>query len=196
MRVVEFGSLGPGPFAAMLLADLGAQVIRVDRPPGPSGARGFTATADARLDLLNRGRRSVVLDLARPGAADAALHLVERADALIEGFRPGVMERLGLGPDPCLRRQPRLVYGRMTGWGQDGPRSTEAGHDIGYIALTGALHAIGPTAGPPPRRSTWSATSAAAACCWWSGCSPRCWRPGSPAAARWSTRRSWTARAC
>src|SRR5215470_14101694 len=149
VRVIEFGGLGPGPFAAMLLADLGAQVLRVDRPPRPDGSRGFAPTREARLDLLNRGRRSAVLDLARPGATDVALRLVERADVLVEGFRPGVMERLGLGPEPCLHRRPSLVYGRMTGWGQDGPRATEAGHDIAYLAPTGALHAIGRPGGPP-----------------------------------------------
>ena len=141
IKVVEFAGIGPLPFCAMLLADIGAEVVRIDR-------KGSAATAnmgffDPRLDVLNRGRRSVWIDLKRPGGVDTALRLVEQADALIEGFRPGVMERLGLGPDVCLARNPRLVYGRMTGWGQHGPLAHAAGHDINYIALSGALHLIG-----------------------------------------------------
>jgi len=135
VRVVELAGIGPGPYACMLLADLGADVLRVDRPgtgPGP-----------VRSDLLGRGRRSVALDLKRPEAAEVILRLVERADALVEGFRPGVAERLGVGPAECLARNPRLVYGRMTGWGQQGPLAPRVGHDINYIGLTGALAAVG-----------------------------------------------------
>ncbi|HWC80496.1 MAG TPA: CaiB/BaiF CoA-transferase family protein [Pseudonocardiaceae bacterium] len=143
-RVVELGGIGPGPFAGMMLADLGAEVVRVDRPeqraePGRGGP----------ADVLNRGKRSVVLDLKHPAGVAALLDLVARADILIEGFRPGVTERLGIGPADCLARNPRLVYGRMTGWGQDGPLATAAGHDITYIALAGALGAIGSAGGPP-----------------------------------------------
>ncbi|MGH3498719.1 MAG: CaiB/BaiF CoA transferase family protein [Nocardioidaceae bacterium] len=143
VRVVELAGIGPAPFAGMLLADLGADVIRVDRPGGglPSGP--------PELDLLRRGRPSVEVDLKTPAGVDAVLELVDRADAFIEGFRPGVAERLGLGPVPCLARNRRLVYGRMTGWGQDGPLASSAGHDIDYIAVTGALHAIGRAGGPP-----------------------------------------------
>jgi alpha-methylacyl-CoA racemase len=139
IRVVELGGIGPGPFAGMMLADLGAEVVRIDRP-GRGGLR---------LAALERGRRSVVLDLRRPEGVAAALQLVERADVLIEGFRPGVTERLGLGPEECWQRNPKLVYGRMTGWGQDGPWAQTAGHDIGYVAVTGTLHAIGRAGGPP-----------------------------------------------
>jgi alpha-methylacyl-CoA racemase len=139
-RIIELAGIGPGPYAAMLLADMGAEVVRVDRP----GQGGDIAGA-----VTMRGRRSVVLDLKTPGAVEALLGLVEAADALIEPFRPGVAERLGIGPDVCLERNPRLVYGRMTGWGQEGPWAQMAGHDIGYIAITGALHAIGRADGPP-----------------------------------------------
>ncbi len=134
VRVVELAGLGPAPFAAMLLADLGAQVVRVDRPAG-AGA--------ARQDVVNRGKRSVAADLKAPGGRDLVLELVERADVLLEGFRPGVAERLGLGPAACSERNRRLVYGRMTGWGQQGPLAKVAGHDIDYIALSGALWASG-----------------------------------------------------
>jgi alpha-methylacyl-CoA racemase len=139
IRVVEIAGIGPGPFAAMLLSDLGADVLRVDRaqavrPPVPD---------TPHWDLLNRGRRSVGVDLKSADGVEAVLRLVEQADALIEGFRPGVAERLGIGPDACLARNPKLVYGRMTGWGQDGPYAHAAGHDINYIALAGALHPIG-----------------------------------------------------
>jgi alpha-methylacyl-CoA racemase len=143
LRVVELAGIGPGPFAAMLLADLGADVLRVDRP----GARPLTPAPEH--DLLNRGRRSVAVDLKDAQGAELVRRLVERADVLLEGFRPGVTERLGIGPEECLARNPRLVYGRMTGWGQDGPLASTAGHDVGYIAITGALHAIGRTGGPP-----------------------------------------------
>ncbi|GAA3527137.1 CaiB/BaiF CoA-transferase family protein [Amycolatopsis ultiminotia] len=143
-RVVELGGIGPGPFAGMLLADLGAEVVRVDRPDRvPEVGTGGPA------DVQNRGKRSVVLDLKHPAGPAILLDLVERADVLIEGFRPGVTERLGVGPPECLARNPRLVYGRMTGWGQSGPLAASAGHDITYIALTGALGAIGSAGGPP-----------------------------------------------
>jgi len=138
VRIIEIASIGPGPFAAMMLADAGAEIIRVDRPQ-PSSWGGL----DPRVDLLNRGRRSIALDLKAPGAYEVVLRLIEGADALIEGFRPGVAERLGIGPEICLKRNPRLVYGRMTGYGQDGPLANSAGHDIDYIALAGALYPIG-----------------------------------------------------
>ncbi|GII21356.1 CaiB/BaiF CoA transferase family protein [Planosporangium mesophilum] len=143
MRIVEIAGIGPAPFAGMLLADLGAEVLRVDRPGAPAHP------GDPRHDLLGRGKRSVVLDLKRPEAAEVVRHLAGRADALIEGFRPGVAERLGIGPDDCRQVNPALVYGRMTGWGQDGPLAPTAGHDITYLALSGVLHAIGPADGPP-----------------------------------------------
>jgi len=139
IKVLEFEAIGPGPFAGMLLADMGADVLLVDRPGGSD----LGLKRERWMDVMLRGRRSVTLDLKAPGAAGAALDLVSRADALIEGFRPGVMERLGLGPDACLKRNPKLVYGRMTGWGQDGPLAPRAGHDINYIALAGVLHAFG-----------------------------------------------------
>jgi alpha-methylacyl-CoA racemase len=158
VRVIELAGIGPAPFCAMMLADSGATVLRVDRPraerPGPAdptaaSGPGGTATARPEREFLNRGRQSVVLDLKHPRAVDALLRLVDMADVLIEGFRPGVTERMGVGPDACLRRNPRLVYARMTGWGQQGPLAATAGHDIGYIARTGALHALGRAGGPP-----------------------------------------------
>jgi alpha-methylacyl-CoA racemase len=143
VSIVEIGSIGPGPFAAMVLADLGARVVRVER----SGGRLLASP----LDPLLRGRSaSIRLDLKRPEAVEVVLRLVERSDVLIEGHRPGVAERLGIGPAECAARNPRLVYGRMTGWGQDGPRAGEAGHDIDYIALAGALHPVGPADRVPP----------------------------------------------
>ncbi|WP_299358591.1 CaiB/BaiF CoA-transferase family protein [uncultured Paracoccus sp.] len=145
IRIVEMVGIGPAPFAAMILADLGAEVIRIDRPT-PSG-NGIPRPP--RFDLVARGRRAVTLDLKRPEAVACALDLVAAADGLIEGFRPGVMERLGLGPEPCRVRNPRLVYGRLTGWGQDGPLALRAGHDLNYLALTGVLDMIG-RAGEPP----------------------------------------------
>ena len=141
LKIVEFAGIGPGPFCGMLLSDLGADVVRIDR----SGGRG-----GAKTDITARGRRSVALDLKDPAAVETALQLMDRADAVFEGFRPGVMERLGLGPDVALKRNPKLVYGRMTGWGQFGPYAQAAGHDINYIALTGALHAIGTGDKPVP----------------------------------------------
>jgi alpha-methylacyl-CoA racemase len=139
VRVVEIAGIGPGPFCAMMLADMGAEVLRIDR----LGAADLGLPVEPRFSVLHRGRRSVALDLKQPAAIDAVKRLVARADALIEGFRPGVMERLGLGPDECLAANPRLVYGRMTGWGQEGPMAAAAGHDINYIALSGVLHSIG-----------------------------------------------------
>jgi alpha-methylacyl-CoA racemase len=141
VRVVEMAGLGPGPFAAMMLADMGAEVVRIDRPVVPTGpARPERRDrVDPRLYSMNRGRRSVAVDLKQPDATEVVLRLVDQADALIEGYRPGVMERLGLGPEVCLARNSKLAYGRMTGWGQDGPLAQAAGHDINYIALAGAL---------------------------------------------------------
>ena len=135
-RVVEMAGLGPVPFCAMLLSDMGADVIRIDREGGAN-------PLGLKVDILNRGRRSVVLNLKSPEGVTTCLDLISRADAVIEGFRPGVMERLGLGPDECLAKNQGLVYGRMTGWGQDGPLAQAAGHDINYIALAGVLDAIG-----------------------------------------------------
>lgn len=143
LAVVELGGIGPAPFAGMIFADLGADVLRVDGPAGSAypGA--------PRHDLLHRGKRSVLLDLKQPAGAAAARALAARADLVLEGFRPGVAERLGLGPDDCRRDHPRLVYGRMTGWGQTGPLAGTAGHDLTYLAVTGVLHAIAPPGGPP-----------------------------------------------
>jgi alpha-methylacyl-CoA racemase len=143
VRVVELAGLGPGPFCGMLLADLGAEVIQIDRPGGP------VTPFPHKSDITSRGKRRVVVDLKHPRGAEVVLRLAAASDALIEGYRPGVAERLGVGPADCLARNPALVYGRMTGWGQDGPLATSAGHDIGYIAVTGALHAIGRAGGPP-----------------------------------------------
>src|SRR5579872_5349793 len=144
-RVIELAGIGPGPMCAMLLSDMGADVLRIDRVADA----GLGIAMDQKYSLLNRGRRSVAFDLKKPEAIEAVLKLVEKADALVEGFRPGVTERLGLGPDDCLARNPRLVYGRMTGWGQEGPMAEMAGHDIDYIALAGALWPLG-RAGQPP----------------------------------------------
>jgi alpha-methylacyl-CoA racemase len=139
LRVLEFEAIGPGPFAAMMLADMGADVLLVDRASDSK----LGLARERRHDVMLRGRRSVTLDLKSADGVEAALRLAEKADAIVEGFRPGVMERLGLGPEIVLARNPRLVYGRMTGWGQDGPLAARAGHDIDYIALAGVLHAIG-----------------------------------------------------
>jgi len=139
IKVLEFEAIGPGPFAGMLLADMGADVLLVDRPASAD----LGLKRERWMDVMLRGRRSVTLDLKSKEGAAIALELVARADALIEGFRPGVMERLGLGPEACLKANPKLIYGRMTGWGQDGPLAPRAGHDINYIALAGVLHAFG-----------------------------------------------------
>jgi alpha-methylacyl-CoA racemase len=144
-RVIELAGIGPAPMCAMLLSDMGADVIRIDR----LADAGLGIQVQTRYSLLNRGRRSVALDLKRPEATETVLRMVEKTDALIEGFRPGVMERLGLGPDVCTARNPKLVYGRMTGWGQEGPLAHAAGHDINYIALAGALYSIGRRGEPP-----------------------------------------------
>jgi alpha-methylacyl-CoA racemase len=144
VRVLEFAGLGPAPFCGMLLSDMGAEVLRIDRADAKS------RIVEPRFDITARGKRAVALDLKSPRAVQVCLRLIERADILIEGFRPGVMERLGLGPDTALEANPRLVYGRMTGWGQEGPLAQTAGHDINYIALSGALHAIGPERRPVP----------------------------------------------
>lgn len=143
VRVIEMQGIGPGPFCGMMLSDMGAEVIRIDRAGNVQPAEGNSADPAPPIDVLARGRRSVGIDLKNPDGTEVLLRLVETADALIEGFRPGVMERLGLSPDECLARNPKLVYGRMTGWGQEGPYSKAAGHDINYIALAGALEPIG-----------------------------------------------------
>jgi alpha-methylacyl-CoA racemase len=148
LRVIEMVGLGPCPFAAMMLADMGAEVIRIDRKPMP-GSTGPFPILGTKFDVLARGRRSLALDLKHPGAKDVVLQLAEQADVLLEGFRPGVMERLGLGPDACLERNPKLVYGRVTGWGQNGPLAQAAGHDLNYVALSGMLHAMGRADSPP-----------------------------------------------
>jgi alpha-methylacyl-CoA racemase len=145
LRVIELAGIGPAPFCGMLLADLGADVVRVDRKGGVG-----PLAINPQFDLLNRGKRSIEVDLKHEQGADLVLELVERADVLLEGYRPGVTERLGIGPDACLARNPRLVYGRMTGWGQTGPLARTAGHDINYLAISGALHVIG-RAGEPPQ---------------------------------------------
>lgn len=144
VRVIEIAGIGPAPFCGMLLSDMGADVLRIDRPEPP----GLGLPVEPRFDVTSRGRRSVCLDLKQAASTEAVLELVRRADVLIEGMRPGVMERLRLGPDAALAANPKLVYGRVTGWGQDGPLAYAAGHDMNYIALTGALHAIGDPAQP------------------------------------------------
>src|SRR5437660_9682623 len=144
VRVIEIAGIGPGPFAAMMLSDMGADVVRVDR--AQSVERGFDP---GWLEVLNRGRRSVGIDLKHPDGVETLLRMVEQADALIEGFRPGVAERLGIGPDACLARNPRLIYGRLTGYGQDGPMAQAVGHDLNYIAHSGVLGLIGRRGQPP-----------------------------------------------
>ncbi|MFO1108127.1 MAG: CaiB/BaiF CoA-transferase family protein [Bradyrhizobium sp.] len=147
-RIVEFAGVGPAPFCGMLLADLGADVVRVESPT-VSEAKKAVPILDTRFDVANRGKRAVQLDLKHDRDQELARHLLTQADALIEGYRPGVMERLHLGPDACRAINPRLVYGRMTGWGQSGPLANAAGHDINFISLSGVLHAIGTDGGPP-----------------------------------------------
>jgi alpha-methylacyl-CoA racemase len=142
LRIIEVAGLGAGPYCGMMLADMGAEVVRIERMP-------LLPIRSALPDPLSRSRRSVALDLRKPAGVEVLLRLADEADALFEGFRPGVAERLGFGPEVCLERNARLVYGRMTGWGQDGPLAHAAGHDINYIALAGALHSIGPTGGKP-----------------------------------------------
>lgn len=148
ITVIELAGIGPGPFACMLMADMGAKVIRIDRPPVTS--KSSLEDLMRNDSVVDRGRKSLSLNIKDPRAVEAVLHLIESADILVEGFRPGVAEKLGLGPSECLKRNPRLVYGRMTGWGQTGPLAQTAGHDINYIALTGALNAIGPKKQPLP----------------------------------------------
>src|SRR6202047_1787580 len=139
VKVLELAGVGPGPFCGMMLADMGAALLRIDRiAPADIGL-----PLDPKFDIMARGRRSIALDLKSAQAVEIVMAVVEKADVLIEGFRPGVTERLGLGPDACLARNPRLIYGRVTGWGQDGPLAQAAGHDIHYIAIAGALHALG-----------------------------------------------------
>ncbi|MDO1496538.1 CoA transferase [Pseudomonas putida] len=145
IRIIEMAGLGPGPFCGMMLADMGADVICIERKPTAPQSE----FDKMKRTVTDRGRRSIALDMKKEGAAELALRLIENADALIEGFRPGVMERLGLGPDICLARNPRLIYGRMTGWGQDGPLAHTAGHDINYIAISGVLGAMGYVDRPP-----------------------------------------------
>ncbi len=145
LRVVELAGIGPGPMACMMLADMGAEVVKVDRLTDP----GLGIAMPAKYQVLHRGRPSIAVDLKSPDGIAVVKRLVERADVLIEGFRPGVTERMGLGPKDCFETNPKLVYGRMTGWGQNGPMARAAGHDMNYIALTGALNAIGPADGPP-----------------------------------------------
>jgi alpha-methylacyl-CoA racemase len=148
IRIIELAGVGPGPFAAMALADAGADIIRIDRPINPD-AKKDPALAGRAMNIMNRGRRSITVDLKSTKSAEFILRLVERADGMIEGYRPGVTERLGIGPDECLERNPRLVYGRVTGWGRKGTYAQAAGHDINYIALSGTLGAIGPADRPP-----------------------------------------------
>lgn len=145
LKVVEVGGVGPGPFCAMLLSDMGAEVVRIDRKHASESG----LPVDRRFDVMFRGRRSLALDLKQPEAVETVKRMVAKADVLIEGFRPGVMERLGLGPEVCLALNQKLVFGRMTGWGQTGPMAKEVGHDINYIALSGVLHAIGRKGGAP-----------------------------------------------
>ncbi|THC42202.1 CaiB/BaiF CoA-transferase family protein [Massilia sp. Mn16-1_5] len=148
IKIIEMVGLGPCPFAAMMLADMGAEVIRIDRKTKPGADNPFPMLG-TKFDVMARGRRSLALDLKKPEAREVVLKLVEQADILIEGFRPGVMERLGLGPEACQARNPKLVFGRVTGWGQNGPLAQAAGHDLNYIALSGMLHAMGRADTPP-----------------------------------------------
>ena len=149
IRIIEIAGLGPTQFCGMLLADMGAQIIRLRRP----GAADPGVAVPDRFNLMNRGRPAIDVDLKSDEGRELVLRLCQKADALFEGFRPGVMERLGLGPEACMAHNERLVYGRMTGWGQDGPLAGRAGHDTNYIALAGALHGIGPADRPPGTRS-------------------------------------------
>ena len=145
LKIVELAGIGAGPHCAMMLADLGAEVVRVDRPT----ASGLGVPIDSKFDLILRGRKSLAIDLKSEAGRNTVLDMIDQADAVMESFRPGVVERMGLGPDICLKRNPKLVYARLTGWGQDGPYAQMAGHDINYIALSGVLHAVGSSNGPP-----------------------------------------------
>jgi len=190
VRVVEFAGIGPAPFCGMLLADLGADVLLVERKVPNANTAGVSFFNLGRFALYHRGKRAVGLDLKKPEGIAAALRLVGSADALIEGFRPGVMERMGLGPDACGAANQKLVYGRMTGWGQTGPLAHTAGHDINCVALSGALALVPDRVRPRgPRPRSW-ATWAAAVCCSHSGCWPRFSRRANPGKGRWSMRRS------
>src|SRR5438128_5365152 len=150
VKIVELAGIGPGPFAGMLLSDMGADIVRIDRAQQVNPG----VFDKPNLEPMYRGRRSIGVDLKNPEGVELVLRLVEQADALVEGYRPGVTERLGLGPDVCLARNPKLVYGRMTGWGQEGPYAQAAGHDINYIALAGALHPIGRQGQAPVQQMT------------------------------------------
>ena len=152
LTIVELAGIGPGPMASMMLGDMGADVIRIDR----TKTHVMDRIADPKFAVHNRSRRSVSVDLQKKEGVEVVMRLIEKADGMTEPFRPGVAERLGLGPDVCLKRNPKLVYGRMTGWGQEGPLAKAAGHDINYIALTGALHAIGGK--DKPLTSSWNGT--------------------------------------
>ena len=181
-RIIELAGIGPGPFCGMMLSDMGAEVIRVDR---------IAKGVGAPKDVLQRNRQSVAVDLKKPEGIEIVLKLVESADALFEGFRPGVTERLGLGPDECMARNEKLVYGRMTGWGQDGPLAQAAGHDINYIGLSGALHAIGEAGGKPVPPLNLIGDLVAVACCLRTDWSALCWRHRSRGRARWWPQRWW-----
>ena len=149
LTVIEFAGLGPAPFTGMMLSDQGARVIRIDRPVKGGGKEGMGKLTSRDSDVLARGRESIALDLKQPESKEIILKLIEQADVVIEGYRPGVMEKLGLGPDVCLARNPKLVFGRVTGWGQTGPLAQAAGHDINYVSLTGALHSTARLGGQP-----------------------------------------------
>ena len=183
IKVVELAGIGPGPMCAMLLADLGAEVVRIDRLE----AVDLGLEQDRQFNLLNRGRKSVSIDLKKGEGIDAVLRLIDGADALIEGFRPGVMEKLGLGPDVCLARNPRLVYGRMTGWGQDGPLAHAAGHDINYIALDrrAARHRHAGRPAVPPLNLVGDFGGGALYLAF--GSAPASWTPNARVGARWWT---------
>ena len=190
LTVIELAGLGPAPFCGMILADLGAQVTRVDRmrPAGTGAVR--------EKDFLGRGRRSIIVDLKHPEGPGVVRELAASADVLLEGFRPGVMERLGLGPQDLLAAVPTLIYGRMTGWGQSGPLAPAAGHDINYIAVAGALEPVGRPAARRYRRLPWSATSAAAGCCSPWGYARRWSSAQSQGRARSSMPPRWTVPRC
>ncbi len=193
IRVLELAALGPAPYACALLGDLGADVVRVERPPLADGRGGGGEEIPPRFDFYNRNKRSLALDLKQPAALATVLQMVERADVLVEGYRPGVVERLGLGPEVCLQRNPRLVYGRMTGWGQDGPLAAgrRPRHQLPRAHRRALQHRR--RASSRCRRSTWSPTSAAARCTSRWESSPPCSSRASPVRGRWSTPRWSTA---
>ena len=190
LKIVELAGIGPSPFGVMQLADMGATVLRIDRrEPADLGV-----PRELKYAFSLRNRQSIALDLKDPEAIALVLELVAEADVLVEGFRPGVTERLGLGPDACAQRNPKLVYARMTGWGQTGPLAPAAGHDINYIALTGALNAIGRKDGPPVPPLALLGDMGGGACSWPWACWPPCCTRASMARARWWTCPSSTAR--